>query len=111
MNVITMINRKHLEKLRQSFLENLALTWICGVITLILGLLVVVEHNIWSRDWRIIITLIGWVTLAKGLFLLVFPLKMFQVGSRTFRTMSLIGPFVLFLLGTYLSYVVFFGQV
>ena len=107
-SVIMTINRKDYKKLLQSFQENFALTLVCGVFTVILGLLLVVGHNIWRNDWRVIITLIAWLTLAKGIGLILVPLKIltFKGGSGTFLLKLLVS----FLLGAYLSYVAFFRE-
>jgi len=106
-SVVMTINRKDYKKLLQSFQENFALTLVCGVFTLILGLLLVVGHNIWSNDWRVIITLIAWLTLAKGIGLILVPLKFLKAGGGR----MLLKLLVSFLLGTYLSYVAFFREV
>lgn len=56
-----------------SLMTNAPLMFITGFITLILGLLLVVSHNVWQWNWRVIITLIGWMVLLKGLTILFFP--------------------------------------
>jgi hypothetical protein len=42
-------------------------------IAIIVGLLNILFHNIWEPNWKLIITLIGWIALLKGLFLFIFP--------------------------------------
>jgi len=44
-------------------------------IAIIIGLLNILTHNIWESDWRLIITLIGWVSLIIGLSLFIFPAR------------------------------------
>jgi uncharacterized protein YjeT (DUF2065 family) len=44
-----------------------------GLIALILGALLVAGHNLWVADWRVSITLMGWLTLLKGVLRLLFP--------------------------------------
>ena len=41
--------------------------------TIILGLLMVVSHNIWQWSWRVIITIIAWIVLLKGVCILMLP--------------------------------------
>ena len=38
-----------------------------GYITLLMGLVTVILHNLWVADWRVVITLLGWFTLIKGI--------------------------------------------
>lgn len=42
-------------------------------LAIILGLINVIIHNVWVADWRIIITLFGWLALIKGISLFAFP--------------------------------------
>ncbi|MCL0056729.1 hypothetical protein M1N50_00175 [Dehalococcoidia bacterium] len=39
---------------------------VCGGTDLILGLVTVILHNLWVTDWRIVITIIGWIFLFTG---------------------------------------------
>jgi len=47
--------------------------FVAGFMTLILGLLLVVSHNIWERSWKVLVTVIAWVTLVKGASILFCP--------------------------------------
>jgi hypothetical protein len=48
--------------------------FLLGVITLIAGLAMVLAHNVWSGGaLRVTVTLIGWITLIKGLLFLFLP--------------------------------------
>jgi hypothetical protein len=63
-------------KLRALFLEmlkNTTLLYVSDFIGLIVGILIVTGHNVWTADWRVLITLIGWVILLKGTVRVVFP--------------------------------------
>tara|TARA_R110002124_G_scaffold71221_1_gene190849 strand:+ start:3724 stop:4110 length:387 start_codon:yes stop_codon:yes gene_type:complete len=44
-----------------------------SLIAIIVGLLNIMFHNIWEPNWKIIITLIGWISLSIGLSLFVLP--------------------------------------
>ncbi len=44
-----------------------------GYISLLLGLVTVILHNTWTMDWRIVITILGWATLLKGIAKTGFP--------------------------------------
>ena len=38
-----------------------------------LGLIVILGHNLWVADWRILITLVGWLVTLKCVLNLLFP--------------------------------------
>lgn len=44
-------------------------------IAIVIGLLNILFHNTWEANWTIIITVIGWVALLKGVVLFSFPEK------------------------------------
>lgn len=56
-----------------NLMGNASLMFVTGFFTLILGILLVVSHNIWEGSWRLIITIIGWVTLLKGVTIFLYP--------------------------------------
>lgn len=49
------------------------LLFVTGFFTLILGLLMVVSHNIWQWNWRVAITLFSWLVLLKGACVVFCP--------------------------------------
>ena len=61
--------------LKQMFLkikteENL---FCLGFVSFIIGLAMVLSHNIWVQNWKVIITIFGWASLIKGLSFMFFP--------------------------------------
>ncbi|MDP3358966.1 MAG: hypothetical protein Q8S41_06405 [Lutibacter sp.] len=54
-------------------LEDQKFVIVISFMAIVIGLLNVLFHNIWEDDWRLIITLIGWITLFIGLSLFIFP--------------------------------------
>lgn len=65
----------------EHLLSNADLLFVTGFFTLILGLLMVVAHNHWQKDWTLIITIISWLTLLKGLSLLVYPEHLIRISQ------------------------------
>src|SRR4030043_1618558 len=55
------------------YTEDKTITISTGYITFLLGLITVTLHNIWVADWRVAITILGWVTLLKGITKIGFP--------------------------------------
>lgn len=48
-----------------------AFAW--GLAALALGLLILAFHDGWSADWRVLVTLIGWLATLKGVLLILAP--------------------------------------
>jgi len=71
-------------------------------LAIIIGMLNISFHNIWEGDWRLIITLIGWIALFEGLVLFIFPkrtIKWFDFINIKFVQLIYM---LLFLIGIYL---------
>ena len=65
----------------QEFLASRALIYITGLLAFVPGLAIVLVHNVWAFDWRLIITLLGWLAVIGGIFRLVAPAQVQAVGS------------------------------
>ena len=44
-----------------------------GFVTTVLGMLIVIYHNVWEANWTVLITIIGYIMLIEGVLLLVAP--------------------------------------
>lgn len=56
-----------------SLFKNKASLFISGVVALFIGIIIVLNHNIWTQDWRVIITIFGWAAIMKGLLRILWP--------------------------------------
>ena len=56
-----------------TYLKDEKFLIITAFIAIIVGLLNILFHNIWEPNFKIIITLIGWISLFIGLALFIFP--------------------------------------
>lgn len=78
-----------------------------GTLLFVAGLAIVRAHNQWTRDWRVLITLVGWFSMFIGLGRMVAPVSAQQAGQNpTVVYSSLI---VLLVIGVVLT-VKSFGQ-
>jgi hypothetical protein len=75
-----------------------------GYITLIMGLVTVILHNLWLADWRIAITILGWSTVIKGILKIGFPEVIHQQAQR-FKSQQILEAITLLFLGGWLFWV------
>ena len=69
-----MANRQTMVDAVHTLIRNPPLVLLSGVIAVGVGLGVVIGHNIWSGGaLPIIVTIVGWVSLIKGVVLLALP--------------------------------------
>ena len=77
-----------------------------GYITLLMGLVTVILHNLWVADWRVAITLLGWSTVIKGIMKIGFPEQIRKQAQR-FKKKQLLSAAFMILLGIWLFWVSF----
>jgi uncharacterized membrane protein len=70
------------KKLATEFLDSTALVYLSGVLTMAAGLALVLTHNVWALDWRVIITVLGWLLAIGGAVRIVVPQGTQKIGRR-----------------------------
>ena len=103
-----MTRRQAMVEMVNGLLQNRSMMVILGIIALAAGLAIVLEHNIWSGgNLAVIVTIIGWLTLIKGLlFLFLSPeteAGLF-LGQLHYQQLFYFYGGILLLLGVYLTY-------
>jgi hypothetical protein len=68
-----LVHQQRFKKTMSDLLGNMMMITLSGAFMLVLGLLIVVDHNIWLSDWPVLITIIGWILLLQGLMRLFVP--------------------------------------
>lgn len=69
----------------EDFFNSAGLMFVTGLLTLIIGLLMVVGHNVWELSWRVVITVVGYLSLIKGFAYLYAPYKMVDFSKGMMR--------------------------
>ena len=88
---------------------NLYFIIFSGFVSLLIGILSVLIHNVWVFDWRVLVTIIGWLALLKGIVRVLFPEFVMKKADYFKNKKWLILPVVLFFfVGLYLIYIGFF---
>jgi len=75
------INGERQRALAREFLHNAPLIYVMGIITLTAGLAIVLNHNVWTADWRVIITVFGWLAVIGGVMRIVFFKTVEKIGE------------------------------
>jgi hypothetical protein len=68
--------------LMKEFIGNRAVIFLTGILALLAGVAIVNAHNLWVPDWRLIITILGWLLVLRGIMLLVFPEAVQSIGDH-----------------------------
>jgi hypothetical protein len=78
-------NQPAFRELFEEFLTSRALIFLSGLLIMPVGLAIVLTHNIWAADWRVMITLFGWANAIGGAVRLAAPAYVIQAGRAMLK--------------------------
>ncbi|MGA9539874.1 MAG: hypothetical protein WBQ77_02295 [Methyloceanibacter sp.] len=76
------VNGERQRAMAREFLESPPLIYLSGILVMTAGLAIVLNHNVWALDWRILITLVGWMALIGGAFRILFFDEVEKIGEK-----------------------------
>ena len=84
------------------FEKSPTLIFLSGCIGIIFGMILVNYHNIWVKNWTVIITIISWIMLIGGVLVVIVPGALIYM-KKLIKDNRLWGVFML-LFGLVLGY-------
>lgn len=101
-------NKKFVDSILEELEENTMTSFMGGLVSIIIGYFLVTFHNVWS-GWPVIITIMGWIALFKGLAFLMAPsvtARFYKkiIGGKTYTSSIAWFPMILGILALYLGY-------
>jgi uncharacterized membrane protein len=97
--------------LLREFVASGILLYMAGFFGLLGGLALVLVHNVWALDWRVLITLIGWTSLIRALVTIFWPQGIASIGAKLIELKWLFtaAAMVNLVIGAALSYFGYFA--
>jgi len=75
------LNGAAFRAMAQEFLRSPALIYLSGLLTMTAGLAVVLNHNLWVADWRVLLTVFGWLAAIGGAVRIALPRQVRAMGE------------------------------
>jgi hypothetical protein len=87
------------------FLRSAALVYFSGVATFALGLAILNVHHLWTRDWRSVVTVFGWLFVIGGIFRILAPSLVQRIGESfiAHQRWPIVGAIITLALGAFLG--------
>lgn len=80
-----------------------------GIMSLAIGYFLVAFYNVWEMDESIILTVMGWIAIFKGLSFLMFPKHIIRMYKGVLRNRSYFAAYFVTGLGVLALYFGFFA--
>ena len=74
-------NPRGFREMAEEFIASRGLIFLSGFLIMPAGLAIVLTHNVWSMDWRVLITIFGWLNVIGGAVRLFRPPFLFKIGK------------------------------
>jgi hypothetical protein len=100
-----LINLSIYERMIAEALRPGILLYLSGLLSLLAGLAIINLHNTWHMDWRVIITVLGWLMTIGGIIRIVAPQVTIAIGSTVYsgRAPTIVVALIVGALGAFLS--------
>jgi hypothetical protein len=98
-----LINPSMYESMIVEALRPGILLYLSGLLSLLAGLAIINLHNTWHMDWRVIITVLGWLMTIGGIIRIVAPQITIAIGSAVYSGRTIVVALIVGALGAFLS--------
>jgi hypothetical protein len=78
-------NQRGFRDMAEEFMASRALMFLSGFLIMPAGIAIVLTHNIWTADWRVLITIFGWLNVIGGAVRLVGPPLLVKAGHAMLK--------------------------
>ena len=85
-----LINPKPFRTMADEVIGSVTLVYLFGFIDFAAGLAIVLVHNVWAPNWRVLITLLGWLMLIRGAVRILAPETIMGFAAKLIRNKQLI---------------------
>ena len=72
-SLMFLLRPSELKELKLAVIEDRGMRFMYAFASIFLGLATVLVHNIWAVNWHTILTVLAWLCLLKGIYLVVYP--------------------------------------
>lgn len=104
---VVLVRPPHVPTLLAHFTDDPVWPWVMGALVLLAGLAIVAFHQVWRGAAAIIVSVLGWVLVVRGLVLLASPELFESIADRVISTVGIwqVVYVATALIGLYLTYV------
>jgi hypothetical protein len=79
--LVIVLDPNRMRVMAREMLQGEAFIFFAGILTLPIGLALVNTHNIWVWDWRVAITILGWMAVLAGIARIGFGSQIKSIGA------------------------------
>ena len=78
-------NQRGFRDMAEEFMASRALMFLSGLLIMPVGVAIALTHNVWTSNWRVLITIFGWLCAIGGALRLFGPLIVVKAGHAMLK--------------------------
>jgi hypothetical protein len=78
-------NQRGFRDMAEEFMASRALMFLSGLLIMPVGVAIALTHNVWTPNWRVLITIFGWLCAIGGALRLFGPLIVVKAGHAMLK--------------------------
>ncbi len=87
---LSVMNKNYMTGIVNELENSKALFWFIGFAAALLGVIMLAFYSTWNAHWPVLLTILGWLALLKGLAIMLFPSSLGHSLYRKFKTSGII---------------------
>ncbi len=89
-----LFNKNYYKKFFDNMYNEMTALYVGGFMATITGLAIISYHNIWT-GWPILVTIVGWLALIKGVMILLLPNAFEGIVKNIIKNISVWSPLII----------------
>jgi hypothetical protein len=103
-SILCLFRKRQVETAAKDMAASKGILAVSAEISLIFGLVIVIDHSIWEYSWRGLITLIGYLMILKAVLRFAFPNTVKKMISKIMGSGYWVTLIIMIVIGAYLTY-------
>ncbi len=104
LSIICLFRKRQVQAAAKDMTASKGTLAVSAEISLIFGLVIVIDHSIWEYSWQGLITLIGYLMIVKAIMRFAFPNTVKKLVSKLMGSGYWVALIIMIAIGVYLSY-------
>ncbi len=84
-SIAVTLRRQEVVPAIEQLFDNRPLVFIMSVFAFVVGLLLVVSHNVWVAGWPVVLTILAWLVFLESMAYLLLPFEVLARWARWFN--------------------------
>jgi hypothetical protein len=77
-----LLNQAYYRTMIREVIASKPAFYVAAALGVVVGLAIILAHNVWTLDWRVLITLFGWINFLRGVVTVLFPAQAMEFAGR-----------------------------